>query len=99
MFLPAVGFEIDRLGLRRDAIVLDWGVAAVVISVSLLLGFTAAVVPAMWAARVSVASLISGIAVRGGAASGRTRRSLIVVQVALSLVLLSARLAFNPTGA
>jgi hypothetical protein len=37
MFLPAVGFEIDRLGLRRDAIVLDWGVAAVVISVSLLL--------------------------------------------------------------
>jgi hypothetical protein len=43
-----------------------------------------------WAARISLSSLISASAVRGGARSGRMRRSLIVVQVALSLVLLSA---------
>jgi putative ABC transport system permease protein len=34
---------------RRDAIVLDWGVAAVVIAVGTLLGVVAAAVPAMWA--------------------------------------------------
>ena len=75
---------------RRETIALDWGIAVVVITVGILLGIMAAAVPAMWAARVSLVSLISGIAVRGGASSGRMRRSLIVVQVALSLVLLSA---------
>ena len=75
---------------RRETIALDWGIAVVVITVGILLGIVAAAVPAMWAARVSLASLISGSTVRGGASSGRMRRSLIVVQVALSLVLLSA---------
>src|SRR5262249_34075279 len=75
---------------RRETIGLDWSIAVVVIAVSVLLGVLAAAVPAIWAARVSLASLISGITVRGGASSGRMRRSLIVVQVALSLVLLSA---------
>ncbi len=75
---------------RRETITLDWGVATVVILVGTLLGLIAAAVPATWAARVSLASLMSASAVRGGAASGRMRRGLIVVQVALSLVLLSA---------
>jgi putative ABC transport system permease protein len=75
---------------RRETISLDWGVATVVIGVGALLGLVAAAVPAIWAARVSLASLMSASSVRGGAASGRMRRGLIVVQVALSLVLLSA---------
>src|SRR5262245_41753822 len=75
---------------RRETIALDWGIAVVVITVGILLGIVAAAVPATWAARVSLASLVSGVTVRGGASSGRMRRSLIVVQVALSLVLLSA---------
>jgi putative ABC transport system permease protein len=75
---------------RRETIALDGGVAAVVIGVGALLGLLAASVPAGWAARISLASLISASAVRGGAGSGRMRRGLIVVQVALSLVLLSA---------
>jgi len=75
---------------RRDSIALDWQVAASVIGVGTLIGLLAAAVPAVWAARVSLASLLSGMAVRGGASSGRMRRSLVVVQVALSLVLLSA---------
>jgi len=75
---------------RRETIALDWSVAAVVIIVAVLLGLMSAIVPAAWAARVSLTSLVSASAVRGGASSGRMRRSLIVVQVALSLVLLSA---------
>jgi putative ABC transport system permease protein len=75
---------------RRETIALDWRIAVVVILAGTVLGLMAATVPAAWSARVSLASLISGTAVRGGASSGRMRRSLIVVQVALSIVLLSA---------
>jgi putative ABC transport system permease protein len=75
---------------RRDAIAVDWSVAAVVITVGILLGLVAAAAPAVWASRVSLASLLSGSSVRGAAGSGRMRRALIVAQVALSLVLLSA---------
>jgi putative ABC transport system permease protein len=75
---------------RREEITLDWGVAAVVIAVGALLGLAAAAVPALWTARASLASLMSAAAVRGSAGPGRMRRGLIVVQVALSLVLLSA---------
>jgi putative ABC transport system permease protein len=74
---------------RRETIELDWTVALVVIVVGVLLGLFAAAVPALWASRVSLASLISASAVRGGASSGRMRRGLVIVQVALSLVLLS----------
>jgi predicted permease len=75
---------------RREAIAVDWRVAAVVISVGALLGLAAAAAPALWASHVSLESLLSGSAVRGAAGSSRMRRGLIVVQVALSLVLLSA---------
>jgi len=74
---------------RRETIVLDWPVVAVVVAVGAVLGLTAAAGPAIWASRLSLASLVSG-AVRGGAGSTRMRRSMIVVQIALSLVLLSA---------
>jgi len=75
---------------RRDAIVLDWSVAAVVIAAGVLLGVIAATAPAVWAARLSSASLMAATAVRGGAGPRRMRRTLMVVQVALSLILLSA---------
>jgi putative ABC transport system permease protein len=74
---------------RRDTIALDPTIAIIVITAGIVLGFTAATVPAAWAARVSLGSLISASAVRGGASSSRMRRGLVVVQVALSLVLLS----------
>lgn len=75
---------------RRETIALDRGDAAVVIGVGVLLGLLAAILPAIWTARVSMASLLSNSAVRGGASSSRMRRGLIVVQVAISLVLLTA---------
>lgn len=74
---------------RRETIALDWGVAAVVVGVGTLIGMIAAAVPAAWAARVSLASLISATAVRGAGSPGRMRRGIVVLQVALSLVLLS----------
>ena len=75
---------------RRDAIAVDWRVALVVVAVGVLLGLLAAAGPSLWAARTSLASLLSASAVHGGGGHGRLRRGLIVVQVALSLVLLSA---------
>ncbi|HEX5435885.1 MAG TPA: ADOP family duplicated permease [Gemmatimonadaceae bacterium] len=75
---------------RRESIVVDWGIAAVVIGIGALLGLLAAAVPAAWAARTGLAALLNNAAVRGGGARARMRRVLVVVQVALSLVLLSA---------
>jgi putative ABC transport system permease protein len=75
---------------RRDDIVLDWRVALVVVTVGVLLGLAAAASPAAWASRVPLESLVATGSLRGTRTYGRLRRSLIVVQVALSLVLLSA---------
>jgi len=75
---------------RRDAMSLDWRIAAVVISAGTLLGLLAAAPPAIWAARTSLASLLAGSAVRGGGGHGRLRRAMVVVQVGFSLVLLSS---------
>ena len=75
---------------RREAIVVDWRIGAVVIGVGVLLGLIAATAPATWAARASLSSLLAASAVRGGGGHGRMRRGMVVAQVALSLVLLSA---------
>jgi putative ABC transport system permease protein len=97
---------------RRDAIAIDWRVGSVVIGVGLLLGLVAALVPALWAARTSLSSLLASSAVRGGGGHQRMRRGMVVAQVALSLVLLStgglvvrsfeqllrANPGFNPDG-
>ena len=75
---------------RRESIALDWSVAAVVIGVGAMLGMLAAIGPALWAARSSLASLLASSSVRGGGGHQRMRRVMVVAQVALSVVLLSA---------
>lgn len=75
---------------RRSEIALDWSVAAVVISVGCALGVIAAALPAAWASRASLASLLAAGGVRGAGGSQRWRRGIVVAQVALTLVLLSA---------
>lgn len=75
---------------RREAIALDVGVAVVVIATGAVIGLLAAAAPAVWVSCVSLPSMLARASVRGGVSSGRIRRGLIVVQVALSLVLLSA---------
>jgi putative ABC transport system permease protein len=74
---------------RRDSIAVDPGIGAVVVGVGVLLGLLAATLPAAWAARAPLSSLLSNASVRGGGGQGRMRRGMVVVQVALSLVLLS----------
>lgn len=76
---------------RRETIAVDWTVAAVVVGVGLVLGLLAGAAPAAWAARARLATLLRSAAVRGGGGGqGTLRRAMVVVQVALSLVLLSA---------
>lgn len=75
---------------RREAIAIDWRIAAAVILVGSLLGILGAAAPAIWAARTSLSSLLAGGSVRGGGGQSRWRRGMIVAQVALSLVLLSS---------
>jgi putative ABC transport system permease protein len=75
---------------RRESIGVDWGVAAVVVGTGALLGLLAGAVPAIWATRTNLATLLHATAVRGGGGHGRVRRGMVVVQVALALVLLSA---------
>jgi putative ABC transport system permease protein len=58
--------------------------------VGVLLGILAAIAPAAWATRTSLAALMQNVAVRGGGGHARMRRGMVVVQVALTLVLLSS---------
>lgn len=75
---------------RRDAVAVDASIAAIVIGLATLLGLLAGIAPATWAARAPLSRLLAGSAVRGGGGHGRMRRSMVVAQVALSLVLLTA---------
>lgn len=75
----------------RETIAVDWRIALVVTAVGAGLGLAASAVPAWWAARAELSSLLRNAAVRGGGGGhGRMRRGMVVLQVALSLVLLSA---------
>ena len=75
---------------RRTEIAVDASVVVVVLGAGLLLGLIAGILPAVWSARSSLADILRQAAVRGGGGTGRIRRGMVVVQVALSLVLLSA---------
>ncbi|HEX6050801.1 MAG TPA: ADOP family duplicated permease [Gemmatimonadaceae bacterium] len=74
---------------RREAIGVDWWIATAVVGVGAALGFLAATLPALWATRAKLVTLLASAAVRGGGGHGRMRRAMVVVQVALSLVLLT----------
>lgn len=74
---------------RRGELVLDGSIAAAVVTVGLGLGLFAAALPAAWASRASLGSLLAS-GVRGAGRSERWRRGIVVAQVALTLVLLSA---------
>lgn len=75
---------------RREAIGVDASVLVVVLAAGLALGLAASALPAIWGARRRLALVLREAAVRGGGGHARMRRGMVVVQVALSLVLLSA---------
>jgi predicted permease len=84
-------FALAALDLpRRDDLSLDWRLANVVFAAGFNVGCIAAVLPALWAARVSLASVMATTTIRGVGGSHRMRRTIVVAQVALTLVLLSA---------
>ncbi|HSA57524.1 MAG TPA: ADOP family duplicated permease [Gemmatimonadaceae bacterium] len=74
---------------RLETVAVDWPIVAVVVGIGAMLGLFAGALPAIWASRTRLSSLLASAAVRGGGGRGRLRRSLVVVQVALSLVLLA----------
>jgi putative ABC transport system permease protein len=74
---------------RKEAVAMDWPIAASIVAIGLLLGLLAASAPAIWAARTALSSLLANTAVRGGGGHGRARRAMVVLQVALTLVLLT----------
>lgn len=76
---------------RRESIAVDWRIAAVVIGVGTALGLVAGVAPALWSTRTRLSTLLRNAAVRGGGGGqGTMRRTMVVAQIALSLVLLTA---------
>ena len=75
---------------RRESIQMDWSIAIAITVLGLMLGLLAAAPPAAWAARATLASLLANSAVRGGGGHTRLRRTMIVAQVAISLILLGS---------
>ena len=76
---------------RRDAIAVDWEIAATVILIGTMLGLLAAAAPAAWGTRTDLSAVLRNAAARGSTGgNGRLRRGMVVAQVALSLVLLSS---------
>jgi len=75
---------------RRGEIVLEWSVGAVMVSLGLVLGVIAAALPAAWASCASLRSLHGTSGIRGAGGSQRWRRGIVVAQIALTLMLLSA---------
>jgi predicted permease len=75
---------------RLHTLALDWRIGVVVVASGCLLGVAAALLPAVWASRVSLGPLIAAASLRGAASVTPLRRAMIVTQIAVSLVLLSA---------
>jgi predicted permease len=75
---------------RAGSVAVDWPIAAVVVFVGALMGLAAGAAPAVWATRTEVLTLLARTSERSGGGHGRLRRGMVVLQVALSLVLLSA---------
>ncbi|CAN5728243.1 ABC transporter permease [soil metagenome] len=75
---------------RLETIAVDWSIAAVIIGIGAALGLLAGLAPALWAARTELSSLMGSTRVHGGGGRVRMRRAMVVVQVALSVVLLTA---------
>lgn len=75
---------------RRESIAVTVPIALMVIVTGSVLGLLAGALPAGWSERTRLDSLLGAASVRGSGRHAHLRRGMVVVQVALSLVLLSA---------
>src|SRR5258706_16368401 len=73
---------------RANEVNLDWRVLLFVFSAAIATGFLFGLAPAFQARRINVNAALKESARRGGSVRGRLRSTLVVVEVALSLVLL-----------
>jgi putative ABC transport system permease protein len=81
---------LSRLGGNGSSIALDWTVFAFTLLVSLVMGILCALVPALNASRTNISVLANDSAARSGMTIGRNRwrAALVIIEMALSLVLL-----------
>jgi putative ABC transport system permease protein len=86
--LDAAGSLLAAQVPRADEITIDWRVLLFVIGVSVLTGIVAGALPALRAGRTDLNESLKEGGRQDGAIGVRTRRVLVVCEVALSLVLL-----------
>jgi putative ABC transport system permease protein len=75
---------------RLETIAMDLRIGMIVVALGALIGLLGGIAPALWAVRTDLATLMGSTRVRGGGGRVRMRRAMVVVQVALSVVLLTA---------
>src|SRR3989449_3013969 len=78
----------DGFIARANEINFDWRVLLFALSAAIVTGLLFGLAPAFQARRINVNAALKESARRGGGARGRLRNSLVVVELALSLVLL-----------
>jgi putative ABC transport system permease protein len=75
---------------RLDNIAFDWNIGLTVVAIGAGIGLLAGLAPALWAVRTDLGTLMGSTRQRGSGGRVRMRRGMVVVQVALSVVLLTA---------
>lgn len=88
--LDGISTLLDGQVARADELALDWRVLAFAIAASVLTGVLAGALPAFRAGRTDLTDALKEGGRNDGAVGVRTRRLLIVAEVALSVVLLMA---------
>jgi len=84
--------DIPRMGANGSALALDWRVFAFTLVVSLLTGILFGLIPALQASRADVSTLMKDSASQSGMGFRRSRgrSALVVTEMALALILLTA---------
>ena len=84
--------DIPRMGANGSALTLDWRVFAFTLVVSLLTGILFGLIPALQASRADVSTLMKDSASQSGMGFRRSRgrSALVVTEMALALILLTA---------
>jgi hypothetical protein len=84
--------DIPRIGANGSALTLDWRVFAFMLFISLLTGLLVGLIPSMQASRADVGTLMKDSASQSGMGFRRSRgrSALVVTEMALALILLTA---------
>jgi predicted permease len=90
-YIPGVGLLPLTIDFRPD-----WRVAAVTVGLVFMAGLAAGLLPGLYSSSPNLAGALSGEIAVGGTRKGRTRNSLVVIQVAVcTVVLIGVGLCFQ----